>query len=344
MRFVGRGPVASVLATTIAVIAVIAVAACSGVAPRGVPLEGPATAAAEPTLSGEEADAREFRVAMGLRSDLAWIRKVAQDPSSADGKLRYDVPLMPDETADLDSRPKRTEDIVEVIEGYGSAHPDEWAGLWIDQSRGASVVAQFTGHIDEHREGIRRQLRPDALFEVRRVRWPLHILRALKDRITTALMGDDGAWYRTIDAFYASGGVDIRANVVSVEISSSNPDAARLVQEHFGATDGRLRVESDGTGTMLHLPAKGTLIVIARDAAGRPIAGLDCVLEIVAGGRVPYGALPAATDKAGRCRIETWAVEYDVRLQDELIRVVGRGHVVVPPRAQVVLPITVKRP
>ena len=46
--------------------------------------------------------------------------------------IAYDIPLLPDEQAALDARPKTFEEISTVLQEYGASHPGEYGGVFIE--------------------------------------------------------------------------------------------------------------------------------------------------------------------------------------------------------------------
>lgn len=60
-------------------------------------------------------------------------------------------------------------------------------------------------------------------------------------------------------------GASITDNVVSVDISSANPNAAAIIVGHYGAPAGMIRVQSDGTGAALLPWGKVTGRVLTAD-------------------------------------------------------------------------------
>lgn len=253
-------------------------------------------------------EARRFRTDFGLRSDDAWIRQVAADPTA--NRTAYGVPLTVGEIGELDRRNRTADQIRDWVIGYGEHHPDEWAGAFIDQHSGGALVAQFTGHLETHRLALFAHIWPKANLEVRQVRWPQSALEALRERVE----GDE-AWMAAVPADVRSLGIDIVGNRVVLEISSPIPTAAQLILEHFGGDAAPLSVASDGNGGLLIPP--GILIVKVTDAAGAPRRGLACVAYPDAGGASNPRPDPVpTTDASGICRLSVRATGYWVVIED----------------------------
>ena len=189
-------------------------------------------------------EAIRFRKTFGLRADEAWIRLVAADPDSEEGRIEYGVSLTPEEFADLAGRSVAVEAIREPVISYGLAHPDDWAGAYIDQQRDGILVAQFSANI-EHRQALMSGLGPSARLEILPVQYSLKYLKAQAARIH----GTED-WFLTIPAYLESYGVDESANRIHLRVSSVDPRVQDIIEEHFG-WPGLTKVESDGTGANL---------------------------------------------------------------------------------------------
>lgn len=260
------------------------------------------------TTDAELDRAIAFRRAAGLRADRSWTRFVATSPESRPGIAAFSVPLMPDELAQLQRRAVTMDEIMPVIESYGTAHPDEWAGAYIDSAHGRAV-ALFTDRVAEHEDALRRLLRPHAPLDVLDATWTLRELEALQREITSQI-----PWLREQDYFFLGAGVDLKANTAFLEVSSADPDAERRLLEHFDGL-GKLMITSDGTGARL-LPT-GSLTGIVTDPDGQPIEGL--LVELA--GDVPGTAgtdIGQGTGKGGRFRFtDIAAIGYDILLYAE---------------------------
>jgi len=264
---------------------------------------------------------RDARRAWGLRSDQNWVGRVM---NSRDATYDFGFALLPFERDQLFRRPSTYQDVAETVEQYGLQHPKEWADLFIDQSRGGLVVAQFTADVSDHESAIQSLLRPDARFEIREVRWSLEELKSTVTRIS-----DERAWFRNIPAVLYGWGVDGMANKVSLDISSSRADAAAVIAERFGIEPEMLGVNSDGTGAQL-LP-DGKLVVVARDGEGNPVEGLLVSVEHQDASLSFADA--CATDAEGTCVVDLKAVTYQIvleRLGSGGRRVVGRATAAIP--------------
>jgi hypothetical protein len=89
-------------------------------------------------------DAIRFRTDLGLDADSAYVLHVATDPKASSSA--YGIPLLPAEQADLDARGQLQRQLW-PLEDYIADHPQEIAGIWLDQQHGQLVVVQQTGSV-----------------------------------------------------------------------------------------------------------------------------------------------------------------------------------------------------
>jgi len=321
----------------------LGLAACGSVAPAS-PDPSPTVGSLLPSTSASESqrmlpnakdmeEARRFRTSFGLRSDDAWIVQVAADPNASDHA--FGIPLTQEEVDELGNRQVAIDAIREVVTQYGLDHPEDWAGAWIDQKRGGILVAAFSGSFERHRTALLSQVHPTAPLEI------LEVERSLQELKTEAARLDPyDPWLATVPAVLESAGVDEQTNSVLARISSVNPDARRLFEEHFG-WQGFFMLESDGTGALL-LP-RGSLVVRVVDTSGRPMAGLRCIAIPDMSGAYEAPLDAPTTDSAGRCRIDLPATGYWVRLdrtQDPTSTIgIGRAVVVANRVSEVLLKV-----
>jgi hypothetical protein len=235
---------------------------CPTSAPTPIP-----EASLPPLLDAETREAVHLRTEYGLRHDLTWIRQVAADPTAV---LDFGVPMLPAETASLFARNDLPDAVRWVLDDYG--HTDEFGGLYIDNAQGGVVVLLWTTDPTVHEAAIRPKLPPCHPVEFRQVRWSEHELRGWQDRISA-----DMDWMTDIPAMLTGVGADISDNVVNIEVSSANLDAADLIVAHYAAPDGMIRVISDGTGA--HLLPSGTVVGRVLQADGRPPGPNDLMLD-----------------------------------------------------------------
>jgi hypothetical protein len=205
-----------------------------------IPTEAPEMPVLPPWVDQATRDAIRMRIDYGLRHDLFWVQHVAAQPNITEA---WGFPMLPSEETEIWARPNH-DALHAALARYG--HADEFGGMWLDQSLGGVAIVAWTNNVAHHEAALRALLPPCHPVLFTRVRWSEAVLREWQDRTFA-----DHAWFETIPAAPESFGVDTIANVVVIGVSSANPDAARLIIEHYGAPEGMIRVESDGTGASL---------------------------------------------------------------------------------------------
>jgi hypothetical protein len=303
-----------------------------------LPTEPPPPAVLPADLDEATRVAVRKREEYGLRRDLAWVRHVAADPRAS---TAFGFPLLPEEEQSLFARSGPAEQVQTVLLGYG--HKDELGGLYIDNALGGIVVVLWTRDLESHAAAIRALLPECHPVIFRRVRWSEAELRAWQNRIAA-----DSEWFAQIPADARGFGADISENVVTVDISSANPNAAALIVEHFDAPAGLIRVESDGTGAAL-LPW-GTVKGRVRTVDGRQPGANDWMVE--QGPDSPPGS--CATEPFGVYVAEDGTFEMRCQIGRRTIQiltpfmegreVIGEGTVNVPADGVAVVEIRLDRP
>ncbi len=299
------------------------------------PIPSPSAEILPDDLDPDLVQAIRLRQGYGLRYDLAYVQMVAEDPAASN--RGYGVPLYPAEFEDAQSRYEASRAVAQIVNGYASAHPDEFGGLYIDEATHTGVVSLWTDHLAEHAAAIRVATGPDARIAFGQVRYPEADLRELQDQIDVDWRA---AWLTEIPAAFESVGVDIKTNQLFIEVSSANPEAEAIIESHYGLGD-RLRVDSDGTGVEL-IPA-GT--IKGRVTPVDALRGLEVELDWVSddlghcgGGDVGYGV-----DRHGRftigCQIGTWTIIVMALGNHDERRELGRGTVKVEADKTVTLTI-----
>ncbi len=330
----------------------VALLGCGSSEPTTAPTGSPATtlsppAAAtgtpEPPPGQSDADiqrAMTERRGFGLRSDEAWVRAVAANPLARIQML--DFPMLPQEEVEFQGRQQAFDRVTGMAQRYAAEHPDQFAGLFVDQVH-RLVVVRFTGDVETHRAGILKLLPGGGPLDVRLARFSSADLEALAERIT-----QDLDWFRSIDAAFTSAGLDEINNQVELGISTANAAAPGLILEHFGVPPEELSITSDGTGVQLQPRGKVRIRVTKADGSppgpneymlawepDRPGAGAgDCGSEVGQGippnGRVELPCAPGGwTIKVQTPDAAGW---HDI----------GSAHAVVPPGLAVDLAITIK--
>jgi hypothetical protein len=257
--------------------------------------------------------AMRFREDFGLRADDSWILAVAADPSA--DRTTFGVPLTVAEVQELNGRAQSIDAMRDVVVGYTATQPD-WAGTWVDQTRGGVLVVQFTGLLDIHRAALLSHIRPLAPIEIRLVRWSVAELQGFANQVTA-----EQGWFETLPAVVIGYGPDVTLDRLKIDLSSADPDVARKIESHFGWTDDVVSVSSDGTGALLLPTGRLVIHVLAHD--GHPLAGLGCVATPdISGAYDPRPVPLPRTDAQGVCDLVLPASGYSLRFE------IGEG----PPR------------
>jgi hypothetical protein len=249
----------------------------------------------------------ELREKLGLRSDLAWVREVAELPDAAAAVLEFGIPLSLDELRGLRERSATLDTVISAVMAYAAEYPEEWASLYVDPAEGV-VVALFTDHIDEHEADLRASLGASAPLVVRKADWTRSDLEAVFEHIRVDVV--EGTFFLENHVYPLGVGVDEAANQVAVDVSSARMDLDAFLEEHYVAW-GMLAITSDGTGARL-MPT-GTLTGRVVDRDGEPVPGVVIELTSAVAGAGPVGDIGNATDSNGRFRFtDVTAVSYQV--------------------------------
>ena len=267
-----------------------------------------------------------LRLSYGLESDLEHVLRLAGDPAAVARGQPWGLPLAEYELAELERRAQTEPAVVGAANAFGERHPTDWAGVWIDQAAGGTVVAQFTARVAMHRAALLRLVNPMARIEVRQVRRTLAELDEIRDRIA-----NDQAFFPSLGARYVGSGIDIASNVVRIDIETNVAGAEHLIRDHFKVGEAlavRIRPAPDvWTGP------RGALVAIARTGDGFPVSDLQCML--IPDDPTAWGGDLRVTGDSDRCRFEgVGATGVDVVLQQHVAGgwvVVGRGRAVVLP-------------
>jgi hypothetical protein len=327
----------------------VALLGCGSSVPTGSPSPSEApTATPEPPPGQSDLDIQEAmreRLDFGLRADEAWVRAVAANPNATSDLLG--IPLLPAEALEFQSRQERLQGVARLAQRYTEEHPEDLAGLFIDQQH-RLVVVLFTANVDAHAAALAKLIPgDDEPLAVRLATVSKADLEALMNRIV-----EDADWFRTIDAKLMGAGLDEMHNLVDVEISSANPAAPALIAAHFGVGSSVLAVSSDETG--IELQPRGKVRGRVVNADGKPPAAdgslmLDWTSDVPppGGGQCGIGDVGYGPGEGGRfelpCAPGGWTIVVRESVPNDGWKEVGRGHVVVPPGLAVDLVIRLDR-
>ena len=280
-----------------ALVIALQVGACAAApAPSaGVPTSGVAATAAptpSPAMDPDISAAITFRTTFGLRSDEAYVVRVAADPTAT--TLDFGVPLLPAERDALQARLADTQATADIVRTYGESVPGAFGGLYIDAATGR-VVALFTRDLDAHRAALGALLLPGSRVEFRAVRFTIVELTELQDRLGP---GGGRDWAHGIGVDIGSSWVDVEHNTVGLVVQAHDPALLDVVAEHLQA-DGMLTFEWD-TDWLAKLP-RGAVLGLVVDAAGKPVtmAGLEVRAIGVIDGWKPDGDATSLTRADG---------------------------------------------
>lgn len=214
-----------------------------------------------------------------------------------------------------------------IVADYGALHPDAYAGVFVD---GDVLTVLIVGDVVPHEAALRARLPAGTKVAFRPARWTEAELNRLQ-----AAISSDIAWFPANGAAFVSSGVFTMDNIVVVEISSADPAAPAKVMDHFGG-QGKMRVDSDGTGVLLK--PQGHLSGRVVDKAGKPVEGADIEYSplfdagAIAGvGHVtgPDGRFDIGQVPAGRWRVEVWANGGPIASAEVNVPPGGRGEAMI---------------
>lgn len=252
------------MAALAALLVAIVIVSCSPVSP-------PATNVAEarpppsPPLEPEIAEWIDFRSAVGLRADEAWVREVANNPASRAGSDAYEIPLLPREVVYLDGRNQRIEDSQAFGASYGATFPDGFAGAAIDTDNGDRLVLLYTRDLESHR--LRLSVMSAARRpEIRKAIWTLEELTSFQ-----AMVNADAAPDPRIRTYGAD--VDVLANHIRVNYSSNSRKLGDALVTRFNSTGWLVPV---WLGPLDREGPVGALRIQVVDALGMPKFDLPC--------------------------------------------------------------------
>jgi hypothetical protein len=132
-------------------------------------------------------------------------------------------PTAPDAAPD-GAQPPDAEGPVDELIAYGAAHPDAFAGLYMDPPGSGRFVMLFISDLDAHAEAV-RAIDPSARVE--RARFTEAELTELLESAMTALSDTPG-----VEPI--AGGVDTIGNVVTIDVKSDDPTLEVRVELQYG--------------------------------------------------------------------------------------------------------------
>ena len=144
--------------------------------------------------------------------------RLGADPSKIQNPTTSALPTTSDAPSD---------ELAQVVQAYGDAHPDEFAGVYFDQENGGRLVARFTGHLDLHQRAL------DALLGSQ---GPVVVLHAVFTAASLQGIADSVvANYKQLAAqgiVLMTAGVDVIHNNVELEAKSDDPRAESILKAY----------------------------------------------------------------------------------------------------------------
>lgn len=313
----------------------IALIAC-GTTPQPTAAPSPtATARIEPTAR-ELTSALRFRTTFGLRADEAWIRAVFNDPAS-DGT--FGVPLLPSEVAAVMNAQAAANAVSDLVSAYGATVPEDWAGMYVDQKAGGTVVARFKANVNEHRTALLALLPAGAKVDVRSATWSDAELRGF-----IAQVEQESDWFPTIGTKLFTVEIAGLDNLGGIDALFNGPKgAAGAIEAHFGNPPWLRAV---WFGPLEWTGPRGDLEVYTRDSAGRRVPMVDIVVDSE-DDRVSVNTdIGFTTDEDGHLLHKNYpAVAYRVRAfrgsGDDRVQV-AEGLVIVPANGRATIRLIIK--
>jgi hypothetical protein len=194
------------------------------------------------SLDPEVEQAVTFRRTFGLRFDLPFVIASLTDPAASN--LDFGLPVYPDEAIKLQADLDEQNELIPIVVGYASRHPDESGGVYIDRDQHVGMVTSlWTDHLPEHAAALATLL-DGRVTLVLKVRYSEAELRALEETVFA-----DMDWMEAIPARMQSLGVGTIENAIMMDVSSAEPTAIQQIADHYGLGD-KLVVTSDGTGVV----------------------------------------------------------------------------------------------
>jgi hypothetical protein len=135
-----------------------------------------------------------------------------------------------DEALEISRRQQSASELGPKIQPYTEQHPDEFAGIWMDNEAFVLTVA-FTGHVTEHRAALGRLVDDSPLLKVVEQRFTRAELYALQERLSA----DRDRPIGTSRAIISHSGTSDVMNRIQVGVVAIDDEARRVLSERYGA-------------------------------------------------------------------------------------------------------------
>lgn len=120
-----------------------------------------------------------------------------------------------------------SDELAQVVQTYGDAHPDEFAGVYFDQENGGRLVARFTGNVDTHQRALDSLLGSPDRVVVLHAAFTSASLQGIADSVV--------ANYKKLAAqgiALMTAGMDVINNNVALEAKSDEPRAESILKAY----------------------------------------------------------------------------------------------------------------
>lgn len=179
------------------------------------------TASASQSLN----DAIRFRMAFGLNADATYVSQVMANPAAS--SAAYGTVLLPSEQAELDAR-LVVQRQLSALEDYVAAHPDMFAGMWIDQPHGGAVVLQLSDGASTLPVEAARLVPSGATIHIQSVRNSHAALEVLAASISSDMNSLQASGIHVVRV-----SVDVPKNLVEVGVDGlTRADEAALIARY----------------------------------------------------------------------------------------------------------------
>ena len=166
---------------------------------------------------------QQARAGWGLPSDEASTRAAMKAP---DASREWGFATTPQESAELHTSRAGGHKAARA-EQYGRQHPDQFAGLWVDQSKGGVVTVAFTEDLDRHHDALQAELASDPVAVVHAEHTEAE-LNAARARIEDDF-GDESDGIP-----WSSLATDVIANRVAIGLARVDEDVVRTLGDRYG--------------------------------------------------------------------------------------------------------------
>lgn len=240
----------------------------------------------------------QFRQEFGLRSDVAYIEKMALDPAAL---TNWGVPLTPGEQAEMDRRRALAADM-DSLNAY-AATIRGIASVYFDQKAGGEIVVAIAGDPESYRAQVTARAPRGSVVRMRQVERSLAELNALQDTITA-----DRPVLAGIGIIVNAIIIDEIGNVVEVGVSNLDETAKENLEARYGSA--ALRTFEGGVPTLTNTgcysrthcygpPLRAGISVSPSGCSLAFVVNQSGVRRILTAGHVPCGSFSGQASHDG---------------------------------------------